>query len=495
MTSKLLGQAIATGTLSGNSTDVVVSSNGSIELAANNGTDIFIAANNNVGIGTSTPNYKLSVADSSAATRTQVINNANNTSGVYLMTTNTAGGVTSDCTVSASANNLYFFTAGGNERMRIDSAGNIGINGASAGAKLDVNGATRLGQDASLNHQIYGNLDGRFNANWNYSNFNLIRTATNAAQCRNVSFMLDGDAGDSTTVGGYPSIWSFYSGTPTTGSTSSALNAEMGFGAYTGFRWYVNGSQRLTANSSSFNVGYNNGGASISVCANTSLPTAVNRQITIGSVGGTSSELTMCQIDAKANARVWNLLVDGGNSTTNTNFTIRKLDDTGTGIGGTGFTINGTTGIFSTNTSRSISPQSVPAGSIIQVVWNGMSGTYSGSGASLRDTGLGASFTPLYSTSRILHIVTTGAVFTCDGQLCIARNGTVVSPSLQDSYRDVSSNYIYDLPVYAITWIDSPATTSAITYRLWACATGCGQSIFVGNTDGTGSWLMMEIAG
>lgn len=61
MTSKILAQAIASGTLSGNSTDVVVSSNGAIQLAGNNGTDIFIAPNNNVGIGNTTPAYKLEV--------------------------------------------------------------------------------------------------------------------------------------------------------------------------------------------------------------------------------------------------------------------------------------------------------------------------------------------------------------------------------------------------------------------------------------------------
>ncbi len=64
MTSKILSQAIASGTLSGNSTDVVVSSNGAIQLAGNNTTDIFIAPNNNVGIGNTTPVDALSVQGS-----------------------------------------------------------------------------------------------------------------------------------------------------------------------------------------------------------------------------------------------------------------------------------------------------------------------------------------------------------------------------------------------------------------------------------------------
>lgn len=195
-------------------------------------------------------------------------------------------------------------------------------------------------------------------------------------------------------------------------------------------------------------------------------------------------------------------IVIGGGSVTGLNSLSGNLSVSGyanvtQGLSTAGLYTSGTANVTQglTTASRGINNASVPSGSILQVSWNAMSGTYSGSGSSLRDTGLGASFTPLYSTSRVLHIVTTGAVFICDGQLCIARNGSVVSPSLQDSYRDgITGSYTVDVPVYAFTWIDSPSTTSSITYRLFAAATGCGQSIWVGNTDGTGSWLMMELA-
>ena len=184
------------------------------------------------------------------------------------------------------------------------------------------------------------------------------------------------------------------------------------------------------------------------------------------------------------------ITLNGAGSITGASFASNTIFN---GVNITG-TANVTQGL--TTASRGISNASVPAGSIIQVAWNGMSGTYSGSGATIRDTGLGATFTPLYSTSRVLHVVTTGAVFICDGQFYIARNGSVVSPNLQDSFRDgITGSHTVDLPVYAVTWIDSPATTSTITYRIFAAATGCATTIFVGNTDGTGSWLMMEIAG
>ena len=58
--------------------------------------------------------------------------------------------------------------------------------------------------------------------------------------------MLDGDSDASTTIGGYPAIWGIYSGTPTTGSTSSALSAKMGLASYAGFNFYNNGTQVMT---------------------------------------------------------------------------------------------------------------------------------------------------------------------------------------------------------------------------------------------------------
>lgn len=87
-------------------------------------------------------------------------------------------------------------------------------------------------------------------ANWNYSHLNLIRNASNTATPRLLSFMLDADSVSSTTIGGYPAIWGIYSSSPTTGSTSSALNAKMGLASYAGFNYYINGTQTTTMHAS-----------------------------------------------------------------------------------------------------------------------------------------------------------------------------------------------------------------------------------------------------
>lgn len=55
-------------------------------------------------------------------------------------------------------------------------------------------------------------------------------------------------------------------------------------------------------------------------------------------------EQVISQSDAKTDGKNWNFLVDGGNGSTNANFTLRLLNDAGNATPLTGFLINGTTG-------------------------------------------------------------------------------------------------------------------------------------------------------
>ena len=138
-------------------------------------------------------------------------------------------------------------------------------------------------------------------------------------------------------------------------------------------------------------------------------------------------------------------------------------------------------------------------GSILQVSWKNLgSGSFTATSTSstYRATGYTNTITPSSSSSKILHIVTIAVQFNCDGNLAIARGGTVVSPSLMDSYRDVATtSYINDSPAFTFTWLDSPATTSAISYELYCRATGCSGLMWVGSSsDFDASWTLMEVA-
>ena len=122
----------------------------------------------------------------------------------------------------------------------------IGNSSAAAGTFTDITatGSATFGGATATSITSYSG------SNWNFSQLNLIRKAANTATPRLLSFMLDGDSSTSTTIGDYPAIWGIYNAAPTTSSTSSALQAQMGFASYYGFKWYVNGTNVVNVLSS-----------------------------------------------------------------------------------------------------------------------------------------------------------------------------------------------------------------------------------------------------
>ena len=139
-------------------------------------------------------------------------------------------------------------------------------------------------------------------------------------------------------------------------------------------------------------------------------------------------------------------------------------------------------------------------GSILQVAWKDLGAgnfTTTNNSAAYRATGFTNTITPSSTTSKIFHTVSIGFKAICDGNVRIARNGVVTSPSLMDSFRDVSdTNYQYDMPAYTFTWLDSPSTTSAINYELYIRAGGCQGFMYIGSPgDFNSSWSLWEISG
>ena len=139
-------------------------------------------------------------------------------------------------------------------------------------------------------------------------------------------------------------------------------------------------------------------------------------------------------------------------------------------------------------------------GSVLQVSWKNLgsgSFTATSTSGSYRATGFTNTITPTATSSKILHIVTIGCQFICDGQILIYRNGSAASGSLMNSYRDVSTSaYVNDLPAFTFTFLDSPGLSSSISYELYCRATGCGGLMFVGSSgDFDSSWTLLEIAG
>jgi hypothetical protein len=142
--------------------------------------------------------------------------------------------------------------------------------------------------------------------------------------------------------------------------------------------------------------------------------------------------------------------------------------------------------------AKGITAASLPTGSVLQVAWTNWNGAYTATSTTNVDfTGFSATFTPLSATSKVLIIVSAGVNFICDGVVYIKRNGTIVKDNWFGSSRNDDQ---YDYPQATQTYLDSPATTSTITYQMGGRAPGCAGTIRFGASDNSSSIVFMEIS-
>ena len=153
--------------------------------------------------------------------------------------------------------------------------------------------------------------------------------------------------------------------------------------------------------------------------------------------------------------------------------------------------IDGTNGLtFNNNTTQASSSK------VLQVVNATYSTQVSTTTSTYVDTGLTATITPLFATSKILVIVDQGSVGKTLGDtkfvIRLVRNSTTLfnldtlpgytASTISNAVGSVSTNYL-----------DSPATTSATTYK-----TQFNNADNVGTTlvqwNGTSTITLMEIA-
>jgi hypothetical protein len=124
---------------------------------------------------------------------------------------------------------------------------------------------------------------------------------------------------------------------------------------------------------------------------------------------------------------------------------------------------------------QSIPKAALPTGSVLQVVSTTKTDTFSTTSASFVDiTGLSVSITPTSATSKILvmYSVMTGPSTTSFSMLRLVRNSNAIAfgdlagsrTRVTTSAWATGSNNVND--IQSMTFLDSPATTSSITYQI-----------------------------
>jgi hypothetical protein len=128
----------------------------------------------------------------------------------------------------------------------------------------------------------------------------------------------------------------------------------------------------------------------------------------------------------------------------------------------------------------------------------------SSSGSFVDITGLSVIITPTSVNSKILILANvSGGASGSNGQINLVRNGTNICQGTSGSSSNATMEWAfptsYAMNCPAISYLDSPATTSAVTYKLQLNAGGSTAYVNVRATDNalgtTSSITVMEISG
>jgi hypothetical protein len=170
------------------------------------------------------------------------------------------------------------------------------------------------------------------------------------------------------------------------------------------------------------------------------------------------------------------------------------------------FVINGTTGINlgTQPLTGSLPDANAPSGSVIQVVQAKTTTDTNITSSSFVDTTLTASITPSSSSSKILVMVTQcyllyGQTNELAGEINIVRNSTqlISTPNVPGLNVATASGAAWVRGTWAMNFLDSPATTSSVTYKTQAklINTGSTRSIRLQQDGNQESIItLMEIA-
>ena len=161
--------------------------------------------------------------------------------------------------------------------------------------------------------------------------------------------------------------------------------------------------------------------------------------------------------------------------------------------------LNGTTGV-SLIQDGVITDANLPAGSVLQVVY-GSDTTYSSTtSTSYVTTGVTANITPSSTSSKVLMFISLNGLYKLNANYyattAIYKDGSLLTYA--DAIAGYTSNDDYGSGHVSISYLDSPSSTSTLTYDLRIRSTS-GNGIIWNNYDGSNisrsTITLMEIAG
>jgi len=144
--------------------------------------------------------------------------------------------------------------------------------------------------------------------------------------------------------------------------------------------------------------------------------------------------------------------------------------------------------------SQSIPKSTLPTGAVLQVVTATYSTTTTSSSGTQVDTGLTATITPTSATSKIL-VLTSCRIFAQPGTpatVILVRNSTSLQQRARYGLTDAAGSGSGDQ--FSTTYLDSPATTSATTYKVtFARQSGTG-TVYAQLDNDMSTMTLMEIS-
>ncbi len=151
--------------------------------------------------------------------------------------------------------------------------------------------------------------------------------------------------------------------------------------------------------------------------------------------------------------------------------------------------------------TRAVTLAQAASGTVLQVVQASISTTLSTTSTSYVASGFSASITPSSASSKIFVLADIQAAVSgsqgvnSSGMYAVYRNGSLIGDAFNLRTYSYGTQGVYIAVPIPITLLDSPASTTAVTYAIYF-KTGASTNTYINSEAPSSSYLtLMEIAG